>query len=298
VPPVDWPDEQARPVPFNNVLVSQAGVNTGGGYTAPGLSGLTVAAYKTTAVTVNGHGTAVSAEVGWQMDGAAAATVAVETNSGGGTTPTTLLFINQGHKLDHVKLTGGGNVDYSVVESNQLPLPPSAAADLPWAMVSIAFDDPGLAIGATNVPVPYDLTNGSDTVFMTSDAALFSLDSVNHALVPAQYGFYAILTWTRCRQLGIANVGNFAKLVSTSSNELPLAADMTSFLGGNSAVPGYNAGGNTFWDPNSLEFADARGGAPSWQHIRSNTTGAVLVGQRSTFAMVKIGADVIGGLIP
>jgi hypothetical protein len=217
--------------------------------------------------------------------------------------PAVVIKSDSGHTVAHavdqaVTVAAGSGAEVSFFRGVKHAASAGGFPACPWAMVSITFNDPGLAIGATNVVVPYDLTNGSDTVFMTSDSSVFSLDSVNHAIVPASLGFYAILTSTRLRQLGVANAGNVAKWVSSASNELPLAANMTSFLGGSYQVEGFNVAGNTFWDPNSLEFADVRTAAQSWQHIRTNLTGAVLVGQRSVFAMIRLGDSVAAGTIP
>jgi hypothetical protein len=197
-----------------------------------------------------------------------------------------------------VSVAAGGSAEVSWFPGVKHAAAASAAGGLSWAIVSIAFDAPDLAIGATAQVVPYDLTNGSDTFFMTNDSATFSIDSTNHAIVLAQNGYYMIETWTRARQIGNANQGNFTKLVKTFSQELAAVASMTSFLGGNWTVPGYNVAGNTFWDPNSIEYADFRGVNPSWQHQLANTTGATLTCQRATFTMVRLGDAVTSGTIP
>jgi hypothetical protein len=132
--PHDYRDFEDRPPPFNANLASEQGVDGTAGYSVPLAADQTVRGYKSTAVTVDGNGTAVSVEVGWKVEGDAAGIVTKETKSGGGTIPTTLLFVNQGQILDHVTLTGGANIDYSVTESNQLPLADAAIEADPWPM--------------------------------------------------------------------------------------------------------------------------------------------------------------------
>lgn len=131
MPHGDYRDFEDRGTPFNTNLASEQGVNGGGGYSVPLAAAQTVGGYKSTAVTVDGNGTDVSVEVGWTMTDDVAGIVAKETKSGGGSIPTTLLFVNQGDVLDHVTLTGGANIDYSVTESNQLPLARSATTVYP-----------------------------------------------------------------------------------------------------------------------------------------------------------------------
>lgn len=174
--------------------------------------------------------------------------------------------------------------------------PPSGATPT-WGIVSEAADLPVLAAGATLTAVPYDLTDGSDTFFMTSDTANFSLDSVNHAMAVANAGYYLIASWTRAREAGAANAGNFALRVDSSSQQTPIASAMTSFLGGHWSAPGQVFGAQTFWDPNSLEFADSKLGGDKWKHVLTNRVGVNLTLQRATFCMVRIG-DSKTGIIP
>src|SRR5204863_9904439 len=110
-------------------------------------SGWSLRGYKSTAVMLDGHGSAVSVEVGWTHSEDAAGIVMIETKAQPTSDPSTLFFVNQGDTLDHVTLTGGGNVDYSVVESNQLPLAPSAVAVDDCAFL-------GSANGTTTLVIP------------------------------------------------------------------------------------------------------------------------------------------------
>jgi hypothetical protein len=125
--PHEYTDDEDREPPYNAALASEQGVNASGGYSVPLSGDDSLRGYKSTAVMLDGGGTAVTVEVGWRHSEDVAGIVMVETKTQPSADPSTLFFVNQGDILDHVTLSGGGSVDYSVVESNQLPLPASAA---------------------------------------------------------------------------------------------------------------------------------------------------------------------------
>jgi len=123
--PHEYEDNEDREPPYNAAVASEQGISGAGGYSVPVAADYTLRGYKSTAVMLNGHGGAVTVEVGWRHSEDVAGSVMLETKTQPSADASTLLFVNQGDILDHVTITGGGNIDYAVVESNQLPLPPS-----------------------------------------------------------------------------------------------------------------------------------------------------------------------------
>lgn len=172
------------------------------------------------------------------------------------------------------------------------------ASGLSWGVVSLDTDAGVLPIGATNYIIPYNLSNGSDTFFMTNDAATFSIEDASNSMVLAQNGFYAMAQWARIREVATTHAGNAALRIDTFSQENVTAASMTSFLGGWHSAMGFAFGGLTFWDPNTLEFVNYRGQNPKFQQQLVNRTGLALQIQRTTFVMVRLGDAKTTGIIP
>jgi hypothetical protein len=188
----EYTDNEDRPPPFNETIVTQTGVNDSSPVNLAIPADYTLRGYQSVAVRADGHGTAVTVEVGWRHSGDGASIITVETKTQSSTNPETLLFVNQGDILDHVTLTGGGNTDVSVVESNNLPLPRPAGVDL--AQYYNLGGEPGL-IDPVNF-VGSDVYNAPNfqvcEMFSshTTDANAMTLDAVNHCALIKKQGFY------------------------------------------------------------------------------------------------------------
>lgn len=181
--PHEYRDDEDRPPPYNSALASEEGVNASGGYNVPVSADQPLAGYKSTAVMLNGNGTAVTVEVGWAHSDDVAGTVMLETKTQDSADPSTLLFVNQGDRLDHVTLTGGANVDYSVVESNQLPLPRSSDESNQWPFEYECIDLGSLGDGTGTIAptVEYWKNSGWKSVIDATYYRGFYFDSGNVA---------------------------------------------------------------------------------------------------------------------
>jgi hypothetical protein len=170
----DHPDHQDRPLPFEN-MISSFPAN--------------VAGYRSTAVHVDNSaaGAAATVTVTWYMhDAPSVSTHQAKTVAAG--EATTLFFVNQGDTLDSVTVTGGGGgTTHTVSESNQLPLPTSAAAGAYFGL-----NGGYSAISSDDTPIIVDnATLGAGTMtFDTNDGATFD-QSAGRARIKTS-GMYVI----------------------------------------------------------------------------------------------------------
>lgn len=193
--PHEYEDNEDREPPYNANVAFEQGVDASGGYTVPVPADYTLRGYKSTAVRIDGHGSIITVEVGWTHSGDGASIVTIEEKVQLTSDPSVLLFVNQGDVLDHVTLTGGGNVDYSVVESNQLPLPELDSAS--FATYFNLGGEPGLidpvSFTGTNV---YAATPNFQLCelfsFDTTDTSVFGIDATNRGALLLKEGMYVV----------------------------------------------------------------------------------------------------------
>ena len=224
--PHEYTDNEDRPPPFNEAAASESGVNGGGGYAVPVPVDYTLRGYQSLAVMLDGHGGPVTVEVGWRHSDDVAGIVMLDTKVQASSDPSALFFVNHGDILDHVTLTGGGNIDYSVVESNQLPLPHSAAGAAPDYIIltGVGHAIPAV-VGGDSGQVPWDETN-----YVTNDASLwtFTLDGAGHIVQvnTTQLGRYEALA-------------GFVFAAPAASTEEDFSVSMANVVGGNRTVDAF-----------------------------------------------------------